>query len=191
MSSPVGPSTYASGMVPDDDLIIHTSLRGWFSAAISPTVLLTVGAAAMAGAGPRPLPLVLVATGSVLALIVAADLPRHTRFSRDGITRVCLLRRQHLPWERVVAIERTRPNLTTFVHNITEADREACRVSGGLIARGAGPKRWLLTDNLESRAEHDALAELLHRHDIAAPLRASRPHATAPPTHLYRRRKPH
>ncbi len=173
----------------DDELVIHSSLRGWFSAAISPVALLLLGGAAAGGVGFRPVPLVLLLIGAVLAIVVVTDLPRHTRFTRDGVVRVCLLRTHRLPWTRLVAIERTRPNTMTLVRNLAERDREARQVSGGLIARGPGRRRWLLTDNLESRAEHDELARLLDRLDIPVPLRAPRPHADAPPTHLYRRRR--
>ncbi len=173
----------------DDELVIHSSLRGWISAAISPTVLLALGAAAVGGVGFRPIPTTLLIIGALLTLVVATDLPRHTRFSTDGVVRVCLLRKQRLVWSRLVAIERTRPNTMNLVRNLAESDRDARQVSGGLIARGSGRKRWLLTYNLESRAEHDELARLLERHDIPVPLRAPRPHADAPPTYLYRRRR--
>lgn len=173
----------------DDDLIIHSSLRGWISAAISPTVLLVLGASAVGGVGLRPIPVMLLVAGTLLALVVVTDLPRHTRFTPEAVVRVCVLRTQRLAWSRLVAIERTRPNTMTFVRNLADRDRDARQVSGGLIARGPGRRRWLLTDNLESRAEHDELAQLLDRHDIPVPLRAPRPHADAPPTYLYRRRR--
>jgi hypothetical protein len=173
----------------DDVLVIHSSLRGWISAAISPTALLLLGGAAASGAGFRPVPVALLLGGAVLAIVVAADLPRHTRFTEDGVVRVCLLRMHRLAWTQLVAIERTRPNTMNLVRNLAEQDRDQRQVSGGLIARGTGRRRWLLTDNLESRSEHDELARLLERHDIPVPLRAPRPHADAPPTDLYRRRR--
>ena len=173
----------------DDELVIYSSLRGWVSAAISPTVLLALGAAAVGSVGFRPIPATLVLLGAGLAVVVATDLPRHTRFTATGVVRVCLLRTHRIPWNRLVAIERTRPNTTNLVRNLAERDQQARQVSGGLIARGPGRKRWLLTDNLESRPEHDALAHLLDRLDIPVPLRAPRPHADAPPTDLYRRRR--
>lgn len=172
-----------------DDLVIHSSLRGWFSAALSPTVLLLLGGVAVDGVGFRPVPAALLLIGAVLAIVVLTDLPRHSRFTPDGVVRVCLLRTHRLPWSRLVAIERTRPNTMNLVRNLAERDREARQASGGLIAQGPGRRRWLLTDNLESRAEHDELARFIDRHEIPVPLRAPRPHADAPPTHLYRRRR--
>lgn len=177
-------------MCRDDVLIIHSSLRGWVAAGSSPVLVLALGGAATATAGRGPVPTALLLLGVVLSGVVVFDLPRHTRFTPDGVTRVCLLRRHELPWSRLVAIDRTRPNTLTSARNLTERDHTARQVSGGLIARSAGRRRWLLTDNLESRAEHDALAALLERHEIPVPLRAPRPHAQAPPTDLYRRRRP-
>lgn len=181
--------TYAGRMTQDDVLIIHSSLRGWVNAAISPVLLLVLGGVAMVSTGTRAVPTGLVVLGLALGAVVVLDLPRHTRFTPEAVTRVCLLRRHDLAWDRLVAIDRTRPNTLTSARNLTERDRTARQVSGGLIARSAGRRRWLLTDTLESRAEHDALAALLERHDIPVPLRAARPHADAPPTDLYRRRR--
>lgn len=180
---------YPHGMTPDDVLIIHGSLRGWANATISPLLLLLLGGAAMGATGSGPVPAALVLLGLLLLAVVVLDLPRHTRFTPEAVTRVCLLRRHTLAWDQLVAIDRTRPNTLTSARNLAERDRSARQVSGGLIARGAGRKRWLLTDNLESRAEYDALAALLERHEIPVPLRAVRPHADAPPTDLYRRRR--
>lgn len=173
----------------DDVLIIHSSLRGWVAATTSPALVLALGGAAVVTTGTGPVPTVLLLLGVVLSGVVVLDLPRHTRFTPASVTRVCLLRRHELPWAELVAIERTRPSTLIAARNLTESDRNARRVSGGLIARGAGRRRWLLTDNLEGRAEHDALASLLERHEIPVPLRAPRPHAEAPPTDLYRRRR--
>lgn len=181
--------TYPARMTRDDVLIIHSSLRGWVNAAISPVLLLTLAGAAIASGGTGPVPTVLALLGLGLVGVVVFDLPRHSRFTPDGVTRVCLLRRHELPWEQLVAIERTRPNTLTAARNLTESDHTARQVSGGLLARGTGRRRWLLTDNVESRAEHEALTALLERHGIRVPLRAGRPHAAAPPTDLYRRRR--
>ena len=123
--------------------------------------------------GPR-------ATGGPRAVPARAD-PRRSRVSvslrvrRPAACRVrpptaspgsAALRRQHVPWERSRR-HRTHP----AVHGLGRSQRastggeppRAAVVSGGLVARGRGRRRWLLTDQVESRAEHDRLAALLDR----------------------------
>lgn len=171
--------------------MVHTSLRGLLAATVTPVVLIALGAAALAGGGARVVPTLLLAGGLALAAVVLADFPRRAEFDRDGITRVCWLRRHHVPWERVVAIERSRPSTTSHARNV--ADRRSSPgeriVSGGLVARGAKRRRWLLTDRVESRQEHEQLAALLARLAHPVAMRAPTPHAGAPPSDLYRRRR--
>lgn len=170
--------------------MVHTSLRGLLAAAVTPVALIALGAAALASSGFRAFPGLLLAGGLVLAAVVLADFPRRSEFDLTGITRVCWLRRQHIPWDRVVAIERSRPSTTSHARNL--ADRRSAServVSGGLVARGAKRRRWLLTDRVESREEHRQLAALLERIARPVAMRAPAPHGGAPPTDLYRRRR--
>jgi hypothetical protein len=174
-----------------DRVVVHTSVRGLLAGAISPAALLLLGGVATLDGGPRPLPLLFLVGGLALGVVVAFDLPTRVEFDREGLTRVCPLRRQRVPWSRVVAIERTRPGSATVARNLV--DRRSARagptVSGGLVARGSGRRRWLLTDRVESRDEHATLGALLERVPEPVALRAPAPHEGAPPSDLYRRRR--
>jgi hypothetical protein len=173
-----------------DPVVVHSSLRGLGAGIVTPLVLLLLGGAALADGGLRWFPATLVVAGGVLAIVAVGDLPRRTEFDHGGITRVCWLRREHVPWGGVLAIERTRPGTAARTRNLV--DRREGReqiVSGGLVARGRGKRRWLLTDRVESRAEHDRLVALLASLEAPVTMRASAPHAAAPPTDLYRRRR--
>jgi hypothetical protein len=171
-------------------VVIHASLRGLATAAFTPVALTALGGAAVASGGGRVVPLVVLVVGVGLGALVLFDLPRRAVFDRDGVTRVCWLRRQRVPWDRIVAIERTRPSTTSVARNAMrrEGTAEEARISGGLVARGRGKRRWLLTDQVESRREHERLRALLDALPRPVALRAARPHEAAPPTDLYRRR---
>jgi hypothetical protein len=92
------------------------------------------------------------------------------------------------PWERIVAIERARPTTASIALNaVDRREGVSTRVSGGLVARGPGRRRWLLSDQIESQDEHAQLARLLAGLPRPVVMRAPRPHPGAPPTHLYRR----
>lgn len=176
---------------PPSRVVVHTSWRGLLTAVSAPLILLVLGGLGLQ-AGPGPVALVLTGSGLLLGLVVALDYPRRAVFDRDGVERVCFLRRQRLPWDRLVAIERTRPTTVAQARNLRAAEaRESRVVSGGLVARGPRRRRWLLTDRIESRGEYDRLAELLRDEEIPTLLRAPRPHADAPPSDLYRRRSRH
>lgn len=171
-------------------VVVHTSLRGLLAAAVTPVALIALGAAALASGGSRAVPSLLLAGGLVLAVVVLADYPRRSEFDLTGITRVCWLRRQHIPWDRVVAIERSRPSTTSHARNLADRRSSSERVvSGGLVGRGAKRRRWLLTDRVESREEHRQLTALLERVARPVVMRAPTPHEGAPPTDLYRRRR--
>jgi hypothetical protein len=173
-----------------DRVVVHSSLRGLLAAAVTPIVLIALGAAALAAGGYRTVPILLLAGGLVLAAIVLVDFPRRVEFDLDGLTRVCWLRRQRLPWQRVVALERSRPSGSSHARNAVDRRASSERVvSGGLVARGAKRRRWLLTDRVESREEHRLLAALIERVDRPVVMRAPPPHEGAPPTDLYRRRR--
>jgi hypothetical protein len=192
-------------------LVVHSSLTGIAAAVISPTVLLGFGAVMLAARGPRPVPLVLLVVGLGSAIAALASFPRSSRMDRDGITLTRLGRRRHLPWSEVRAIGRgpgTQASRSRALRDPTTgpgsaaagqhraADRvsdpvgsEELPVSGGLVAVGRGRRRWLLADQVESRAQFDTLLALARDLDPPVPVRAERPHPEAPPTDLYRRRR--
>lgn len=168
-------------------VVLHTSWSGLSGAAITPVALAVIGGWSIAAGGASAVPVAVVVVGAVLGAVVLFDYPYAARIGADGVTRRCLARSHHLAWDRIVALERTRPSTMTVVRNLS--GRDEAQVSGGLVARGAGKRRWLLVDRAESRMEYDALQELLATADVPVVLRAPRPHATAPPTYLYRRRR--
>jgi hypothetical protein len=174
---------------PEPELRLHTSWRGLLGALVTPFALLGLGGLAIRDGGVRAFPLLLVALGVVLLLVVLFDYPHTATVGRQGISRQALLRTQLLPWDRLVALERTRPATATVLRNLTDRHADP-QVSGGLVARGRGRRRWLLTDRVESRIEYDRLVALLAEMDGPVGLHAARPHAEAAPTFLYRRREP-
>jgi hypothetical protein len=186
---------------PDDraasgDVIIYSSWRGILSAAGSPLLLVLLGGGALWSVGEvRVLPLLLTLLGLALGLVAAIDFPRRSHFHRRGVTRVCLLRAQLLPWERIVAIERTAPSAAGRLRALRAGragggalPRPSPAASGGLVARGNGRTRWLLTDRVEGALEHDRLRRLVKAVALETPIRAQRPPDDAAPSDLYRNR---
>lgn len=171
----------------EPDLCLYTSWRGLLGAWFTPIVLLGLGGAALWEGGWRGFPALLLVMGAALSAVALLDYPYRVTVSATGIARHTVLRDQVLRWDGLVALERTRPATTTVMRNMTERGSDL-QVSGGLVARGPGRRRWLLTDRVESRLEYDRLDALLR--DLGAPveLGAARPHAEATPTFLYRRR---
>lgn len=156
-------------------LVLHSSALRLSVQWLTPLVLLSLGGYGLTG-GPRPIPIVLTALGVVTAWVVLFDLPLRSEFDDDGVTRVCLLRRQHLPWSTVVAVERVggvpgRPR--------ADGTRRPPGAGRGLAAR-TGPRRvHLLVDRRESHAEFAALRDLVR--ERATQLRAQQPPLEAAP----------
>jgi hypothetical protein len=187
MSSPTAPDRSTT----PESVVIHASWRGLLNASLSPVLLLLLGGGALWSAGTlRLVPILLVGLGVALGAIVAADFPRHSVFHRHGVTRRCLLRSELLPWSRIVAIERTAPSAAGRLRDLG-GDRRAQpkHGSGGLVARGPGRTRWLLTDRVEGAAEHDRVCDLLRRLDVPTVMRADRPSEETSPSYLYRRKR--
>lgn len=115
---------------------------------LSAAVVVTLGAASLARSGPGIGSTLVLVLGTVLLGTVLLDRPRRTRFTSEGIERVCPLRTSVLPWTIVVAVERVR----TPVWRVG--------ATGGLVARSRRG-RWLLSDRAEDPALHDALVRLV------------------------------
>jgi hypothetical protein len=142
-------------------VVIHTSVRGLVAVLHTPALLSgsagSGSAASARGRSRSPSS----GWGSCSGAVVLYDHPSRVQFDRDGVHRVCPLRRHTLPWDRLHAIERPRPTSIATLRNLRERPDEPI-VSGGLLARGRGRRRrWLLSDRLESRDEYDRLRELL------------------------------
>jgi hypothetical protein len=166
-------------------VVIHTSVRGLVAAYLTPLILVVLGVTGAAHIGARPVPVTFLVVGGLLGAVVLVDYPTRVEFDHAGVHRVCPLRRHSLPWERIAAFERPRPTSMATVRNLRERPDEPF-VSGGLIARSKGRRRWLLTDRVESRDEYDRLRDLMHTVGARVRLRAARPHEGVPPSGLYR-----
>jgi hypothetical protein len=217
---PVDPDT--PGDRPPPSVVLHSSLLGLVSAALTPAIITAFGIAAVLGAGARPLTIGVLGLGLATTVAVLVGFPRFSRLDPAGITLVRVGRRQHIPWDDVTMLTRapgtqsarTRalrqpPTHPGFIGPIGAAggpdghvrgvrphdpdrqvDGEERPVSGGLVAHGqTRRRRWLLADQVESRQQFDAVMALLAALPTAVAVHAPRPHAAAPPTDLYRRRR--
>lgn len=148
-------------------MVVTGSLRPFVAASGSAAGLVALGGLALRGGGAT------VGAISVLALAVLAlavllvDLPLRTEVDRGGLLRVCLLRRERIGWDRVVAVERQRRRLTG-------------PGTGGLVVRGRRG-RWLITTSAEPPAVHARLSRLLAAHAPDVRLTAEPPATTTEP----------
>ena len=185
-----------------DPLVLHSSRLRLALSWSTPVALTALG---VYGLTERvwALTIGVTAVGLLTAVVVLLDLPLRAEFDAEGVTRVCPLRRERLPWTGIVAIERVHVRRRSFgggsgmMGALTGAGVEEddgpprARPSQGLVAR-TGPRRVsLLTDRRESFAEFDELRALLR--DEATLLRATPPPedstpAGRGPTALHRRR---
>jgi len=171
-------------------LILYPTWIGLLAAGLVPPGLLLLGLAAFTATGGGAVTWTLLTAGIGTAILAGRDFPRHVVIGPDGIERRCLLRRHVLPFSEVAAIRRApAPRLAAARAARSSDPAERQRVLGGLLATGHGRRRWMLTDQPESREEYDHLAALL----IAGggpDLQATRPAPGTTPTSLYRRRTP-
>lgn len=156
--------------------VVELRVSSWFlvSAIFTPAVLVVLGSWGLLRAGElRVFPALLLGLGLVLLLIIAVDLPYRAEVNRDGVDRICPLRRQRVPWDDVIAISRTR------------VDRGGQRLLGRAVARGpskvgglvllVGPKRrrYLLTDRQERPDQFDRLQQAVRLWAPGVPLPAA------------------
>lgn len=173
-----------------DHLVLYPTWTGLLAAGIVPPALLLLGWLALEVTGPGMVASGLLIGGTITGVLAGRDFPRHVVFGPEGIERRCLLRRHVLPYTEVAAIRRApAPRLGAARAARSSDPAERSRVRSGLVAAGPGRRRWMLTDQPESRAEYDRLAALLIAHGPTA-LEAARPPAGTTPTSLYRRQPP-
>ena len=148
-------------------MVIPGSQRPFVAAAVSAGGLGALGGLALRGGGAT-VGATAVLVLAVLALVVMfLDLPLRTEVDRHGLLRVCLLRREHIGWDRVVALERQRRRITG-------------PGTGGLVVRGRRG-RWLITTSAEPPAVHTRLARLLAEHAPGVRLQAEPPSTATDP----------
>jgi hypothetical protein len=147
--------------------VLHCSVLLWVATAASAVLLTGVGLLALRAGGPRPPALIVVGLAVLALTVLLLDLPRRTEVRADGLARVCLLRTEHVGWERVVALERQRRLI-------------GGRASGGLVARGRHG-RWLLSSPAEPPQVHARLRAALAVHAPHVRLVAEPPATTTDP----------
>ncbi|TVR25372.1 MAG: hypothetical protein EA387_04085 [Nitriliruptor sp.] len=171
-------------------LVLYPTWVGLLAAGLVPPGLLLLGLLAWASTGTGAVTRTLLVAGTGTVILAGRNFPRHVVIGTDGIERRCLLRRHVLPFSEVAAIERApAPRLAAARAARSSDPTERQRVMGGLLATGHGRRRWMLTDQPESREEYDHLAALLVAGG-GTDLQAARPAPGTTPTSLYRRRIP-
>lgn len=173
-----------------DHLVLYPTWTGLLAASLVPPGLLLLGWLALEAVGPGVVSFGLLLGGTTVGVLAGRDFPRHVVFGPRGIERRCLLRRHVLPYTEVLAIRRAPAPRSAVARAARSKDPEVrARVRSGLLATGRGRRRWMLTDQPESREEYDQLASLLITYGPTA-LEAARPPAGTAPTTLYRRQPP-
>ena len=171
-------------------LVLYPTWAGLLAAGLVPPGLLLLGLLALTSTGTGAVTWTLLVAGTGTAVLAGRNFPRHVVVGPDGIERRCLLRRHVLPFSEVAAIQRAPTPRLAAVRAARSSDpAERQRIRGGLLAAGHGRRRWMLTDQPESREEYDHLAALLVAGGVTD-LRATRPAPGTTPTSLYRRRTP-
>lgn len=160
-------------------LVLHSSWRGRLLAALTPALLLSFGAIGALAVGFRVIPVVALVIGFVLLMVVVFDYPLRTVFGPESIDRKCLGRTERLAWSQVGLVG--RPAYSARLGRLG-------RTTTGLVA-AVGRRRYLLTDRMESKAEHQALLRLIAAWAEGTPVEASQPPDDWPPTWLYKRRQ--
>ena len=104
---------------------------------------------------------------AVLFGIVLATQPIWTRVDKDGVTRRCPLRTQHVDWSEIDAFDRLRRG-------------------EGLLIRLANGRHMVVCDRMEGHTENLALQAVVERYQSAVALPHG-PELDQNPTDLYRR----
>lgn len=161
-------------------VVLHSSWSGIVLSALG-AVLLTVVAILLALGDAIGWIIVVLAVAAVGAwLVVLFDMPVASAFSASGVTRRTMLRRHHLPWDRISRLSRHRSGFLR-----TRLDQ----TGGGLVAV-AGSRRYALVDRMESAIEFDELVRILgERAEWLGIGSVARPPDGRSPTWMYRTKK--
>lgn len=178
--------------LPYRPVVVHTSWRGRLVQAVASIVLVGVGIIGFSAAGEfRWVPAAFVTIGVIVFVIQLIDFPLVTVFDEQGIERRCLLRRNRLAWDDVETV--ARPGRATSrgsaaFRRLTGGDSTPTSSMGLVAEVGEKRRRHLLTDRIESQAEFDELARVMHEW-APMTMRASRPAEGVSPSFLYKRRR--
>lgn len=151
----------------EEPVVIPGSLRPFVAAGLSAGGLGGLGGLALRGGGATVGAVVVLALAGLALAVLLVDLPLRTEADRDGLLRVCLLRRERIGWGRVVAVERQRRRITG-------------PGTGGLVVRGRRG-RWMITTSAEAPAVHTRLARVLAERAPEVHMRAEPPSTTTDP----------
>jgi hypothetical protein len=178
-----------------EPVVLHSSFLRLGAAYLGPAALIVLAVSAMAVNGRvHVVALVVLGIGVVLGAVSALDYPRSARFGPDGVGRRCLLRVQRLPWSRVDALTRsadvwlaTRQDVAGPTGRPVPSPTRRKRPPGGLVAM-SGRRRYLLVDQVESRAEYQLLRSGMEAWAPDVRVLAEAPPPDIAPTTTYRRR---
>ena len=87
-------------------MVLYSSRRGVLLGHVTPLILVTLGALAVADDGPHPISIALLVVGVALEAVSLFDYPTRATIGPDGVVRQCALRHQMIPWSRISDIRR-------------------------------------------------------------------------------------
>ncbi len=157
-------------------MTLHSSWRGLVFNSLGALLVLGGGVLAVSRGGWNVISTFVFVVGAGLVVVMALDYPVASTFSAEGVTRRMMLRRQHLPWDRIDQLSRTRPGLTSGLRKVQH---------GGLVAV-VGKRRYLLVDRCESLDEFHRLEDLASGRSRELLDEVPVPPDAALPTWLYR-----
>lgn len=113
-------------------------------AVIMPPLLLALAILSLSVKSPIAVPIVFGTLGTILAVIVLFDFPIALETTDDGLSRICMLRHQRVPWEDISVIIKPRRS--------------------GLIMIKTNRKRYVLLDRILEADERTHLSDLGEKH---------------------------
>lgn len=172
---------------PEPAIELYSSWRGIVSSTLTPFILIALPVWAMATRRVHPIAVAVALVGCALAAVALLDYPWSTRFGPRGIARRCALRTQHIRWDDVDGLARSREPRRLRRSSEDADPNTKGRIGGVVVLRGR--RTYLCTDRPESRDEHAALLDAVGRWAPTVPQRLPPPPESTPPTTLYRRRR--
>lgn len=163
-----------------DSVTFHSSWRGIILNTSGALLVLAAGVWSVSSGGVNVVSVAVLLMGLGLVAVVLFDYPIASTFSVDGVVRRMMLRHQHISWDRIDQLSRTRPKLLASFRKLGH---------GGMVAV-IGKRRYLLVDHCESRDEFKELERLVdERAEEFGLWEVPRPAKGTAPTWVYRRSK--